>query len=549
MQAQADEAASLFNHSSSPNVNFIRQPATSTIRFITSRTVEAGDELCICYSADESKLWFTPSGRASPAPSETSSQDEFPSLTSDDLFDADQMAERARRSAARAERKRQVALSDQAKARSTKRTALRDQVLQPIPTYPSAETNELELGTSLRADSASPAPSSTSSFPVYPTPAERPSSDLPLPLHSNGDAQEDPVDVCAALDWSEEAWAGLSQADVPDWGAAVRVKGTAELEEEAEDAALMEVWAVAVQAQRDTRLVLEFVRDQLPVEQATRHLKKVARRVDPDLHPNGSVEEAVTMVVLCSTTIMASQELCTALAAYHPSLAGLRPVRKIVPASPARTQEQLLIKSPMWPVTFAASLIRPGTSSDWTAARAAWVHAGILRSVAIALDAKKLGDLPVGVFCVSPPESLWPVIDGFIPPTADLRASGHDTRLTTGHPLKHASFNCIRNIANLRTQKPYSNMLPTRNGADYLLTSLSLFVTHEPCPMCCMALLHSRVREVFYVFPSKRGGGFESAFGVHGRKDLNHRFEVWRYEGKEVERWREELKVGDEYAL
>lgn len=54
--------ASLFNHSPQPNVNFVRNTTEGTITFTTSRSVSKGDELCICYSADESKLWFVPSG-------------------------------------------------------------------------------------------------------------------------------------------------------------------------------------------------------------------------------------------------------------------------------------------------------------------------------------------------------------------------------------------------------------------------------------------------------------------------------------------------------
>ncbi len=52
----------MFNHSSFPNVNFVRSTSGDpTLTFTTTRRVPAGTELCICYSADESKLWFSPS--------------------------------------------------------------------------------------------------------------------------------------------------------------------------------------------------------------------------------------------------------------------------------------------------------------------------------------------------------------------------------------------------------------------------------------------------------------------------------------------------------
>jgi len=79
--------------------------------------------------------------------------------------------------------------------------------------------------------------------------------------------------------------------------------------------------------------------------------------------------------------------------------------------------------------------------------------------------------------------------------------------------------------------------------------------------MCCMALLHSRVREVFYIFPAKKGGGFgcthegngegdeRKGLGVHGRKDLNHRFEVWRWTGEIDEGLKEKLRIGGDIAV
>lgn len=69
-----------------------------------------------------------------------------------------------------------------------------------------------------------------------------------------------------------------------------------------------------------------------------------------------------------------------------------------------------------------------------------------------------------------------------------------------------------------------------QNGAQYLLTGLSLFITHEPCLMCTMALLHSRVKGVFYLVPMPKTGGCGGIACVPSLKGVNHRFSiaVWK---------------------
>jgi tRNA-specific adenosine deaminase 3 len=45
----------LFNHSSSPNVNYIKRKNLNCIEYWTSRAIEKGEELCIFYGHT---LWF-----------------------------------------------------------------------------------------------------------------------------------------------------------------------------------------------------------------------------------------------------------------------------------------------------------------------------------------------------------------------------------------------------------------------------------------------------------------------------------------------------------
>ena len=49
----------MFNHSATPNLNHIRDYETDSIKYVTTREIQAGEELCIFYG---DKLWFEESG-------------------------------------------------------------------------------------------------------------------------------------------------------------------------------------------------------------------------------------------------------------------------------------------------------------------------------------------------------------------------------------------------------------------------------------------------------------------------------------------------------
>ncbi|XP_035792758.1 probable inactive tRNA-specific adenosine deaminase-like protein 3 [Anopheles albimanus] len=62
----------------------------------------------------------------------------------------------------------------------------------------------------------------------------------------------------------------------------------------------------------------------------------------------------------------------------------------------------------------------------------------------------------------------------------------------------------------------------------YLCTGYDVYLTHEPCIMCAMALTHSRVRRVFYHHLNAKGGALGSLVKLHTIKELNHRYEAFR---------------------
>ncbi|XP_069685051.1 probable inactive tRNA-specific adenosine deaminase-like protein 3 [Periplaneta americana] len=60
----------------------------------------------------------------------------------------------------------------------------------------------------------------------------------------------------------------------------------------------------------------------------------------------------------------------------------------------------------------------------------------------------------------------------------------------------------------------------------YLCTGYDVYVTREPCTMCAMALVHSRVRRLFYGCSSSEGA-LGTKVKIHTLKALNHHYEVF----------------------
>ncbi len=76
----------------------------------------------------------------------------------------------------------------------------------------------------------------------------------------------------------------------------------------------------------------------------------------------------------------------------------------------------------------------------------------------------------------------------------------------------------------------HAEMLALREAAagmgNYRLTGAALYVTLEPCPMCCGAAVNARVARVIYGAVDPKAGAAQSLYRLLEDRRLNHRAAV-----------------------
>ena len=90
--------------------------------------------------------------------------------------------------------------------------------------------------------------------------------------------------------------------------------------------------------------------------------------------------------------------------------------------------------------------------------------------------------------------------------------SGHNQRETLKDPTAHAEMIAITQAA--------------AGLGDWRLENCALYVTLEPCPMCCGAILQARIPIVVYGATDPKAGAVESLFRLLSDNRLNHRCEI-----------------------
>ncbi|XP_074839239.1 putative inactive tRNA-specific adenosine deaminase-like protein 3 [Carettochelys insculpta] len=200
-----------------------------------------------------------------------------------------------------------------------------------------------------------------------------------------------------------------------------------------------------------------------------------------------------------------------------------------VPARVPLTRPQFEEAARHWPTAFhenkRTSLALAGQL--FTPRDKAAMQGYMEQAIQAARRGAELGMVPAGAAVVEPA-------------TGRVLAVGHDCRKSL-HPLLHATMVCIDLVAHRQgggvhsyRDYPACSFLapdgaprPSSDGLPYICTGYDLYLTREPCPMCAMALVHSRIQRVFYGVATSQGA-LGTSYRLHGHRDLNHHFEVFR---------------------
>ena len=285
------------------------------------------------------------------------------------------------------------------------------------------------------------------------------------------------------------------------------------------------------------------------------HLRRVHRSLASPLPPEGAAGRLA--ILLCLGEPAAFDEL-PAIARQQLADCGAQPLAVQVPRHAPQVRWQFEAWTRVWPLHFhegaaahslgvwidkppdahelesmrehmrrAIQLAKRGAAAGGRGVAAVFVRSG--RVVAECIDTTLASPPPLEI-------AAKPLSHCVAAASVDSIPSSSSPPSESVHPLGHAVLRCIEVVARIerqhkeskRSQQPDPAATASTAAAqiDHLCNECDVYVTAEPCAMCAMAMVHSRVRRVVYALPVSGGGALGSLYRLHAYRPLNHHFQV-----------------------
>ncbi|KAA1139310.1 adenosine deaminase, tRNA-specific 3 [Puccinia graminis f. sp. tritici] len=348
------------------------------------------------------------------------------------------------------------------------------------------------------------------------------------------------------------------------------VSGSAVEEGPDPDSYSLEVWIIDCDHPRYISALFQFIRAHIYQDsrnendkQSIKHLKSI-KPILHDQRIQDSVDEGRRRTtngvsVLLSKTSSISYQALTARLQTHPILGDLAakstPYRIRVPTKRALYEEHyrrhvveergmmmMMKNAGGWPMVELdeSALSKMMTSTmqanqrilqrRWTVAEVGWLltQAKLVAQLALTskLEAHEIGvGAAVSTYSLDPPEELAHLPRDQV--SNPILSASVDRRKSSSNRLRHAVVELTTTVSAqdlIHPRSPETALHPI----PYLLTNQIVFLSHEPCLLCSMALLHSRIKHLFFLAPSPRSGGCGSVYNVHEQDGLNHKFFAWK---------------------
>ncbi|CDO93370.1 unnamed protein product [Kluyveromyces dobzhanskii CBS 2104] len=137
-----------------------------------------------------------------------------------------------------------------------------------------------------------------------------------------------------------------------------------------------------------------------------------------------------------------------------------------------------------------------------------------------------------------------PIVSAFVYPNIGKVIFSKDYRHNRS-PLDHSIMVGINQVATEeqgrrdRVQNGTASEEEKSQKETYLCLDFDVYTTHEPCSMCSMALIHSRVKRCIFVNPMPVSGSLKPDSGdsycMHSNRDLNSKYEVFQWVGDNLQ--------------